>query len=267
MLLQSAAVTQPRPASRIEDRLRDYIERFEREASALVAEEHYEQRLTRWHGKGPATMTTRSLRSDYVLVKPSDSEPWLGYRDIFEVDGKPVRDREQRLVAVLSSTAADTRERAFALVQEGARFNLGPERTVNVPTLPLQLLARGNRPRFRVRVPRGWQRQETVELPFEESVKPTIVRTPEGFSVETRGTMTVRVRDGAMLRAHLRFYFSGTRRNDPEGSLIVNYGDVPGITVPVPLQMREELPMPSARATGLATYSKYRRFQTSVRIR
>jgi hypothetical protein len=31
--------------------------------------------------------------------------------------------------------------------------------------------------------------------------------------------------------------------------------------------MSESLPMPGAAASGVATYSNYRRFQTSVRIR
>lgn len=248
--------------------MRDYIARFETEAAALVAEEHYVQQLRQLRGPLAALnpVTTRQLRSDYVLVKPSDSEPWLGYRDIFEVDGQAVRDRETRLVTVLSSTAPDSRARAVALVDEGARFNLGPERTINVPTLPLQLLARANAPRFRVRVPRRWERQAAVELTFEESVRPTIVRTPEGFPVESRGTVTVRVADGAILEANLRFYFL-SERDKPSASLTVIYGEVPGVSVPVPLRMSEELPTPSTHASGVATYSNYRRFQTTTRIR
>src|SRR5262245_52180018 len=39
----------------------------------------------------------RQLRSDLLLVRPLGEESWLQFRDVFEVDGKPVRDRDERL--------------------------------------------------------------------------------------------------------------------------------------------------------------------------
>jgi len=262
-LLSISAATQGRP---LPDRVRDYIDRFEREASALAAEEDYVQRLEESRA-GARVHSTRWLRSDYVLVKPADTEPWLGYRDIFEVDGVPVRERDARVVHILSTTAPDSLARAAAFVREGSRFNLGPERTINTPTLPMLLLARDNARRFRVETPRGWERQLRAIVTFSERSRPTIVRTPEGSSVASRGTMTVRVVDGAIVAADLRFRFQGARRNDPDAVLRVEYGDVPGVAVPVPLRMTEELPMPDGRASGVAVYSNYRRFQTSARIR
>ena len=267
LLITEAAALSPQPAARLEDRLRDYIERFEQEASALVAEEDYVQKLVRYQGMS-AVNQDRRVRSDYVLVKPADNEPWLGYRDIFEVDGHAVRDREERLVSVLAATTPDSRERAMAMVREGSRYNLGPERTINVPTLPLQLLARANVMRFNLRAPRNWQRQREVEIPFQESVRPTLVRTPEGASVETRGMIRVRVSDGAILEARLDFKFSSPSQRDRDANLHVRFAEVPGITVPVPIRMSESVPVyPSGEATGIAIYSKYRRFQTTARIR
>lgn len=35
----------------------------------------------------------RVLRSDYALTRAADKDAWVGYRDTFEVDGKPLRDR------------------------------------------------------------------------------------------------------------------------------------------------------------------------------
>lgn len=261
LLITEAAVLPQQPVSRLEDRLRDYIERFEQEASALVAEEEYLQR--RWGLRGEA----RRMRSEYVLLKPSDTQPWLGYRDIFEVDGRAVRDRDDRLVKVLSSTAPDSRERALAMVDEGARFNVGPRRTTNVPTLPIQMLARAHAARFRLQAPRGWERDSEVEVRFDEIVRPTIIRTPEGESVESRGEMTVRVADGAILEAGVRFYFRNERTLETSrewgARMSVTYGEVPGISVPVPLKMTEVV----AGTEGTATYSNYRRFQTTGRIR
>ena len=261
LLITEAAVLSQQPAAALEDRLRDYIARFEQEATALVAEEEYVQR--RYGLRGGA----RRMRSEYVLLKPSDTQPWLGYRDIFEIDGREVRDRDDRLVKVLSGTAADSRERALAMVDEGARFNVGPRRTTNVPTLPIQMLARAHAARFRLHVPRGWERDREVEIRFTEIVRPTIIRTPEGDSVESRGEMTVRVTDGAILEAAVRFYFRNERTlemgRESGARMSVIYGDVPGISVPVPLKMTEVV----AGTEGVATYSKYRRFQTTTRIR
>ncbi|HUF24034.1 MAG TPA: hypothetical protein VMN81_07910 [Vicinamibacterales bacterium] len=275
LITEAAARPQQPAAARLEDRMRDYIARFEQDASALVAEEHYVQRLRVTRDWRPQGERVRQLRSDYVLVKPADSQAWLGYRDIFEVDGRAVRDREQRVVKVLSGTAPDSRERALALVEEGARFNLGPVRTTNVPTMPLQLLARAHAGRFTIRVPENWERKETVELTFEETARPTIVRTPEGVSVESRGSVTVRVADGAILKATVRFDFpappSSALSQVSGAGMTVTYGEVTDVTLPVPLRMSESVGASSAGSSwsiaGTATYSKYRRFQTTTRIR
>lgn len=247
------------------DRVRDYVDRFERDASALVAEEHYIQRLELRSGPS-RTHWTRELRSDYVLVKPADTSPWLGYRDIFEVDGTPVREREARVVALLAGTAPDSLARAAAFARDGSRFNLGPERTINTPTMALQLMARLNADRLRVRVPRNWEHQDTASIAFEERDRPTIVRTPDGHNVESSGTVAVRVADGAILSAQLHFRFTAERRRR-DARMQITYGPVGGVSVLVPVRLSEQLPTSEGEASGVATYSKYRRFQTSARIR
>mgnify|MGYP003694380831 CR=1 FL=1 len=40
----------------------------------------------------------RELKSDFLLVKVGPLE-WLPFRDVYEVDGTPIRDREGRLAA------------------------------------------------------------------------------------------------------------------------------------------------------------------------
>ena len=46
-------------------------------------------------------MPPRTLRSDLLLVKPADADRYVELRDVFEVDGKPVRDRQARLETLL----------------------------------------------------------------------------------------------------------------------------------------------------------------------
>lgn len=271
LALGSAAVLVPgSPAAQqgrdVVERVRDYIERFEREVSALVAEEHYIQRLETRIGPS-ATHATRSLRSDYVLVKPADNLAWIGYRDVFDVDGTPVRERDSRIVDILTSTAPDSHERAAAFAFQGARFNLGPVRTVNVPTMPMQLMSRRHAGRVVMRAGRIDRRAGRATVTFFEPNPPTIVRTPDGDDVATRGEVVVRISDGAILGATLRFRF-GRRATREEARLTVEYGDVAGIPVPVPLRMIEQHPrVAGVSASGEATYANYRRFQTTSRIR
>jgi hypothetical protein len=193
--------------------------------------------------------------------------PWLGYRDVFEVDGEPVRERDARIVRMLQDTAPDSFQRAAAFAREGSRFNLGPERTVNTPMMPMQLLGRQHAGRIRMPAGRVARSGDRATVNFDEPSRPTIVRTPDGQDVWSSGQIVVRVSDGAILRATLRFRFVTGRVRD-ESTMSVDFGDVPGIQVPVPIRMTEQLAMPDgSRAAGDAVYSMYRRFQTSARIR
>lgn len=250
----------------IVERVRGYIERFEQEVSALVAEEHYVQRLEA-RVSSSTSHSTRELTSDYVLVKPADAAGWIGYRDIFEVDGVPVRSRDQRVVDILSSTSPDSHARAAAFALEGARFNLGPMRTVNVPTMPLQLMSRRHAGRITMRADRINSRTGTARVRFAEPNPPTIVRTPGDGFVFSRGDATIRLADGAILKASLYFRFP-IRRAPQEATMTVEYAEVPGISVPVPARMTESHPrVENYSASGEATYSNYRRFQAFSRIR
>ncbi len=84
-----------------------YVEAFQQNFGSVVAEERYEQRLRRvpnptntsvqQRGGGGPQETT--LVSDFLLVEVK-GEGWLPFRDVFERDGKPVRDREERLATI-----------------------------------------------------------------------------------------------------------------------------------------------------------------------
>ena len=90
--------------------------------------------------------------SDYALTLAADRNVWVGYRDTFEVDGQPVRDRDERLQRLLRSGAVGQAKR---IAEENARFNLGEDlisRTVNVPTFAFELLHPRIRRRFRQRL-------------------------------------------------------------------------------------------------------------------
>jgi hypothetical protein len=61
----------------------------------------------------------------------------LPFRDVFERDGKQVRDRQERLAALfLKGSSRSAFEQARAIMDEGARYNIGNvARNINMPTL------------------------------------------------------------------------------------------------------------------------------------
>ena len=152
----------------------EYVLAYEDAFRVVVAEEVYVQRLRASPG-GPVQQTRR-LSSDVAFVRaPGTALPWWLLRDVYEVDGGVVRDRQARLEKLLVESPAVGLERARAIADEGARFNLGRSvRNFNVPTLVLAFLHPSLQPRF------SFERKGTttiegrsfVEIAFRELAAP-----------------------------------------------------------------------------------------------
>src|SRR5688500_4791015 len=79
-------------------RAADYVADYQNRLAAVVAEEHYRQQVINSSRPGRISARQhRELRSDVLLVKLGQDDSWPQFRDVFEVDRKPVRDRDQRL--------------------------------------------------------------------------------------------------------------------------------------------------------------------------
>src|SRR5262245_23130244 len=81
-----------------------YVTAFQRQLAGIVAEETYVQDIREQaisvSGPRPPQLrgpTHRELASDLLLVKPEKGDRWIQFRDVFQVDGRPVRDRTERL--------------------------------------------------------------------------------------------------------------------------------------------------------------------------
>ena len=242
-------------------RLDAYLLAYEIQLANVVAEETYRQ--TARQGPYSRRVTfVRELRSDYALTLAVDRNIRVGYRDTFEVDGEPVRDRDERLLRLLGSGAA---EQAARIAEENARFNLGQNlvpRTVNVPTLAIEMLHPRIRNRFRARL----AGTETLDgrpgwiVEFREREHPTIVRRPDGKDQPSRVAALLDPQTGEVLRTVLTW-------ESVQGSIAVQYRRVPGIPVPVPGRMSEEYILRSGESVaGEATYDNFRQFETSGRI-
>lgn len=250
-----AGAQQPKIAdvvARVDRYLSDYGARLE----SIVAEETYQQHAM----GGPGLRLLRVLRSDYALTYVSQA--WVGYRDTFDVDGQAVRNRDERLKRLLESGAFAQADR---IDKQNAQYNLANERlkrTVNVPTMALEVLQPRYRRRFSVRRLTGNAAQDSSRwiLEFRERTRPTIARTEDGKNQAARIEALVDPASGEIHRTTMSW-------ERTKGSIVVDYGRVDGMPVPVPLKMVERFTIgPGDEIDSEATYTNYRMFQTSGRL-
>jgi len=105
-------------------RVAAYVSHFVDQFSGVVAEEHYLQEQSTPHRK-------RELKSDYMLVRQPGGQDWLMFRDVAEVDGKPVREQQDRLTKLFLAPFNDAVQRAreisiMRLVGATKQFIRGP---------------------------------------------------------------------------------------------------------------------------------------------
>jgi hypothetical protein len=257
-------------------RVADYVSEYGKELSSIVSEETYVQEAT-----GPGTVapwtvtlngvvsvppavagakTTRTLVSDFLQVRIPGFEGWLPFRDVFEVDGQPVRDRQDRLVKLFVETSPERAlQSAQAVVLESARYNLGGvRREVNVPTLPLWFLEPQNIRRFNFRKvgEDTLSGRRVVVVEYTEVVHPTFIKTPQSEDVVSSGKIWAEPTTGRVHRTLLTASIA---------SITVNYAsrpEVPGLWLPV--TMDEEYSRGATLIKGKATYAKFRQFQVQT---
>ncbi len=243
---------------------------YERVFSNAVAEEHYLQRILRFNG---TVRRQRDLRSDMLLVQLPGAVSWFGFRDVFEVDGKPVRDRDERLQKLFLDEARPPVEQATALTRESARYNIGEVvRTVNLPTIALAFLHPLNQHRFdfkRLDEELIYGRLAWV-VQYSEQAQPTFVQILAG-DMFARGRFWLDVETGDTLRSELVL---GTSRSELLTTILVDYRQHEAFQSWVPHSMREIYKRPlesrAERIEATATYSNFRQFgvetEESVRV-
>ena len=257
-VVMAAAVVQPAAPS-LKDvlaRAAEYVASYHQSMAALVAEERYVQTLT---AKAEASPTQRTLLSDFAIVAGERYQPWMAFRDVLEVDGRAVRARDGRIER-LFSRGADI-DLALAINRESARYNLGTiVRTINTPTVALDFLLRDQQPRFKFRRrDRPAAAGGPWEISFEERDRPTIIKTPLGRDVVSRGSFAIDPADGHVLRSTLTLM-------DTRATIVVDYAMEPRLGLRVPVKMTESYRMPDETLDAVASYSNYRRFETGARV-
>jgi hypothetical protein len=261
------------------DRTATYIANFARDLSGIVAEEHYRQTV---HFPRPYRVTEnleRHTRSDLLLVKPAGARDWLQFRDVYEVDDRPVRDRDNRLVRLFLDPPESTSAQVAAILDESARYNIGSLlRTVNTPLLPLTFLEAKNQGRFRFKRTTNAQPAEmTIESPappgrfrlttevwaveYSERMANTIVRTNGLRDLPSRGRFWIEPDTGRVLMSELIL-----ENRQVRGVITVNYQSEPLLGLLVPIEMRERYDKLRDRSIidGYASYGRFRQFQVKV---
>ena len=246
----------------------------------------------------------RNLVSEFALVRTGDD--WQGFRDVIELDGKPVGDRQDRLQKLFLESPATAAQSSRPIADASARYNLGPlQRNFNVPTTALFFLHPTNRSRFTFKV----EGEGTVEgvrvlkVRYKEEQKPTIIRTSAGKDMPVKGTLWIDPADGRVFKTTMELEadarMTGTnaqmadnrfeepfqgriassfseRRAKSSVSVTVSYKPDAKLAILVPAEMVEiyESPYRSrfndtesmSKVNCRAAYSEFKRFETSGKV-
>jgi hypothetical protein len=255
----------------------EYVRSYEAALRFVVAEEVYVQRL-RASPNGPVRQMRR-LASDVAIVRvPGASPPWWLLRDVYEVDGVAVRDRQARLEKLLVGGPSAGLERARAVADEGARFNLGRSvRNINVPTLVLAFLHPSLQPRF------SFERKGVttiegrsfVEVAFRELAAPSVIRGPEAHpDVLAAGRVFIHDgKDGTIGRTQLVLDIAGEGMRT-RATLDTEFRPHQALALWVPVEMHDRLQTDLVGARGrsgsveyvdgLAAYSGFRQARVTT---
>jgi len=214
--------------------------------------------------------SARELTSDLLLLKPAGSDRWIQFRDVFEVDGKPVRDRDERLMKLFLQPSSTTASQAENIIAESTRYNIGNlQRTVNVPVLALSILDPATQRRFQFTRAKD-DKPKLAATPaagtfwaieYHEVGVGTIIRTTNGRDMPSRGRFWIEPGTGRVLLSELTAEDTSLR-----AVIDVTYQPEPaaGLLVPSVMRERYDIRGDGSRVDGTATYGKFRRFQVKV---
>jgi VWFA-related protein len=243
-------------------RLAEYLAVYVRDFGNVVAEEVYDQRMLRG-GTGPNT--TRHLKSDLLLVMTNAEAGWTQYRDVFEVDGRLVRDREARVQKLFLENPTDAWRQARDISNEGARYNVGTVfRNINTPTLPLEYLSPN-----RIGGLSFWRDGEdtiagirAVRLAFEETARPTLVQPGNTRAdAPASGTFWVDPLNGRIVKTRI-----SVAAGRAEMTTTVVYKPASALGLWVPSEMDERYSTPSEEIEGRAVYRDFRSFNVTTEM-
>ncbi len=261
-----------------------YAEGYAARAVSTVSEERYVQAIVdspvidrsealAWRDRAedarkrtPGVAARRQIAADMLMVK-SDAGFLVPYRDVAEVDGRPVKDRDARAMQLFTSGGAPSPATLRKITEEGARYNLGNvRRTVNIPTMALLVLHPRHIGRFEFEMG-GTETIDGVEtsvVRFREKRGPTLIHTGRGDDVFAFGRLWVAA-DGSVRQSAFQIE---ERESGIRIRVDVLYRDVPSLGLLLPAEMRETYTnVPGDRLRSIeskATYQNFRVFTVTT---
>ncbi len=149
----------------------------------------------------------RELRSDFLLAKSPATDALVPFRDVIEVDGVPVRDREARLAKLFLTSPSNLMEQVEKISVEGARYNLGNMRsTLGNPVLALGVLQHSYQLRFRFSLAKNDRSlgAGVSVVEYREVTTPAMIRGEAGLDLMAHGRIWIHQATGRVLKTELQ---------------------------------------------------------------
>jgi hypothetical protein len=214
----------------------DYCARYEQEFSSIAAEELYLQKV--FQHRNMHINAQRTIKSDILFAQLGGDLRWATFRDAYEVDGKPIRERQSRLEMLFRSPSQDAYAKAQELLAESARYNVGAVgRNFNLPTLVLVFLHPENQARFKFKR-KGKQKVDGAVgwgIEYEEHTRPMFIQDGNGKDLLTHGQIWADD-DGRILRTLFKVE---DVYGENKVEITVDFGQWQEDAVLVPKTMRE----------------------------
>jgi sulfatase modifying factor 1 len=281
VMVRAAADNLPVALDVVLDRAAWYLDYFIDQFENVVAEESYIQdsnvmlpSYSPLVGRGGITTAPpspadiararhRDLRSDFLLVKAPDTSNLVPFRDVIEVDGVAVRDREARLAKLFINVTKDAMAQAEAIRDEGARYNLGTMRsTLGNPVMALSVLQATYQSRFkfspgkedRAVGPGVWI------VDYQEVSSPAMIKGEAGTDLFSHGRVWIEIATGRVLKTELHVEQPSIR-----AIVTTTFRFDERFTIAVPQEMREQYTLGTGNAVRtVASYGRFRRFDVKA---
>ena len=262
------AAQEPLTVDEVVARASAYVEVYVKALTTVVMEEDYRQSNFR---RGLTNPTRTRLRSEFLLVRLGEDAVWTGFRDVFEANGRRVRDRQDRLASLFLDDTTTAVARARRIVEESSRYNLGTtSRTFNIPTYALSYLLPSNTARFRFEqdgVGCGDGHPSAWHIRYEEVATPTLTRGYQNIDLPSNGRFCIDPDAGTIFETEIELHHPSVGREVPatEAVAVVTFALNPNVGLWVPTEMRERYSACGGeRTTSTARYGNYRKFSVST---
>ncbi len=198
-----------------------YATNYEQRFALLVADETYVQELQRPPNpgtnlsrsnpgggmQGGGAVSQQTIKSDFILVQLGmDGEGWMPFRDTYEVKGRAVRKRDDRLLKLFTKNDKSRFDKAAEIANASAKYNLGNvTRTINIPLLGMMFL----HPRVNERFEFTDGGEENVggrilrKAIFKEGARPTLIKTTRGRDLPLDGQIWIDPFSGAVVKTEM----------------------------------------------------------------